>query len=280
MSGDPAVTSVMVGDDGSSGARAALGWARRLTVATDAPLVVVRATGDTRFVGPVPGKSVDKEHSLEVAGPPVLALLDASRRLQVDLIVVGRRGAGGFSELRLGSTAHQLAEHSPVPIAVVPEDTATGDGSWPFSVIVAGIDGSLAAAAALSWVAWTATAASGEVAVVHAVDFFPLAAISEITQEQYDASLQGRRAEMDSWCRPLRDSGVVHHQIVAEGGPAAVILDAITSVSAQLAVVGRRGQGDPPQLPMGSIAHRVIAFSPCPTVVVPGPAESVANGTG
>ena len=273
MTRDPPVTSVLVGDDRSSGARAALGWARRLVAVIDAPLTVVRAIGDKPPVGPVPGKSVNKERSLEVVGSPVAALLDASRRLQVDLIVVGRRGAGGFSELRLGSTAHQLAEHSAAPIVVVPEGTATGDGPWPFSVIVAGVDGSLGAAAALSWAARMATAASAEVAVVHAVDLFPFAAISEITQEQYDAGLRRRRAETDSWCRPLRDAGVAHHKIVAEGGPAAVVLDAINGVSAQLAVVGRRGQGDRPQLPMGSIAHRVIAFSPCPTVVVPGPSD-------
>jgi hypothetical protein len=38
-------------------------------------------------------------------------------------------------------------------------------------------------------------------------------------------------------------------------------------------VVGRRGQAGRPQLPMGSVAHRVIAFSPCPAVVVPEPSN-------
>jgi nucleotide-binding universal stress UspA family protein len=260
----------MVGDDGSSGAGAALGWARRLTAAVDARLTVVRAGGDPPGE-PVPRELAHTERSLEVTGPPVGALLEASRRLQVDLIAVGRRGVGGFRELRLGSTAHQLAEHSPSPVAVVPESAAAGDGLWPLSVIVAGLDGSLAAAAALSWVARLASAAGGEVAVVHAVDFFPFAAASGIPQELYHTSLQQRHAEIDKWCRPLRDAGVAHHQIVVEGGPAGVILDAIDSVGAQLAVVGRRGQAGAPQLPMGSVAHRVIAFSPCPAVVVPEP---------
>jgi nucleotide-binding universal stress UspA family protein len=265
------MTSVMVGDDGSSGARAALGWARRLTTTVDARLTVVHASGDTSAAGPVARELVDTERSLEVAGPPVAALLEASRRLQVDLIAVGRRGVGGFSELRLGSTAHQLAEHSPSPVAVVPEGAAIGEGPWPLSVIVAGVDGSLAAAAALGWATRLATAAGGQVAVVHAVDFFPFAAASGIPQDLYETSLQQRHAEIDRWCRPLREAGVAHHQIVTEGGPAGVILDAIDSVGAQLAVVGRRGQAAPPQLPMGSVAHRVIAFSPCPAVVVPGP---------
>jgi nucleotide-binding universal stress UspA family protein len=273
MSQDPPpVTSVMVGDDGSSGARAALEWARGLTAAVHARLTVVRAIGDTPSGGPFP-ELVNDESSLEVTGSPVGALLDASRRLQTDLIAVGRRGVGGFNELRLGSTAHQLAEHSHSPIAVVPEGSASVDGPWSPSVIVAGVDGSLASAAALAWAAGMATAAGGEVAVVHAVDFFPFAAASGMPRELYQTSVQHRHAEVDGWCRSLRDAGVAHRQIVVEGGPAGVILEATGSVGAQLAVVGRRVQSDPPQLPMGSVAHRVVAFSPCPAVVVPGPSN-------
>jgi nucleotide-binding universal stress UspA family protein len=138
-------------------------------------------------------------------------------------------------------------------------------------MIVAGVDGSPAAAASLSWAVRMAMAAGGEVAVVHAVDFFPFAAASGIPQDLYQTSLQQRRAEVDEWSRPLRDAGVAHRQIVAEGGPAGVILNALDGLRAQLAVVGRRVEAAPPQLPMGSVAHRVIAFSPCPAVVVPGP---------
>jgi nucleotide-binding universal stress UspA family protein len=263
----------MVGDDGSSGARAALDWARRVAALTDARLTVVRASSDTSPAPLVRRELPDNERSLEVTGPPVRALLEAGRQLQVDLIAVGRRGVGGFTELRLGSTAHQLAEHSPSPIAVVPEGAAPGDGPWPISVIVAGVDGSPAAAASLSWAARMALATGGEVAVVHAIDFFPFAAASGIPQELYQNSLQQRDAEVNEWSRPLRDAGVAHRQIVAEGGPAGVILNALDGLGAQLAVVGRRVEADPPQLPMGSVAHRVIAFSPCPAVVVPGAAH-------
>jgi nucleotide-binding universal stress UspA family protein len=101
----------------------------------------------------------------------------------------------------------------------------------------------------------------------------PVTSASGLPQELYHTSVQQRRAEVDRWCRPLRDAGVAHHQVVAEGGPAGVILDAIDRVGAQLAVVGRRGQSDSPQLHMGSVAHRVIAFSPCLAVVVPGPSN-------
>lgn len=55
-----------------------------------------------------------------VDGPPVDVLLRTARRLDAALLVVGRRGAGGRPELLLGSTAHQVVEHSDIPVLVVP----------------------------------------------------------------------------------------------------------------------------------------------------------------
>ena len=53
-------------------------------------------------------------------GSPVIALLETAARVEADLVVVGRRGAGGFPGLQLGSTSHQLVEHAEVPVMVVP----------------------------------------------------------------------------------------------------------------------------------------------------------------
>ena len=52
-----------------------------------------------------------------VRGTPGFALIEASR--DVDLVVVGSRGRGGFTGLLLGSTSGEVASHSHAPVAVV-----------------------------------------------------------------------------------------------------------------------------------------------------------------
>lgn len=52
-----------------------------------------------------------------VRGTPGFALIEESR--EVDLVVVGSRGRGGFSGLVLGSTSVEAAAHSHCPVVVV-----------------------------------------------------------------------------------------------------------------------------------------------------------------
>ncbi len=52
-----------------------------------------------------------------VRGTPGFALIEASR--DVDLVVVGSRGRGGFKGLLLGSTSAEVASHSHAPVVVI-----------------------------------------------------------------------------------------------------------------------------------------------------------------
>ncbi|ASU78925.1 universal stress protein [Actinopolyspora erythraea] len=55
---------------------------------------------------------------IDVEEHPVTGLLELARR--ADLVVVGRRGSGGFSGLMLGSVARSVLHHASCPVAVVP----------------------------------------------------------------------------------------------------------------------------------------------------------------
>lgn len=56
-------------------------------------------------------------HELVVQGSAVSTLLDAGRN--AELLVVGRRGHGGFIGLLLGSVATQVVNHAKCPVVVV-----------------------------------------------------------------------------------------------------------------------------------------------------------------
>ena len=124
---------VAVGADGSAAARAAIGFACEEAVLRAVPLLAVCALADTPGGLGGTGRMEEavthdiarweKEHP-EVAirrqvspGQPRTALLTAARDAQ--LLVVGSRGRGGVTGMRLGSVSQAMLHHSSCPVAVV-----------------------------------------------------------------------------------------------------------------------------------------------------------------
>ena len=145
---DPPITGgVVVGYDGSPASSTALTWALEEARLRALPLHAVRAWKLSTAIaetgvpfGTVPSlaeceeavtQSLDKalgeldepdEGGVTVArhvvhGSGAHVLLAAGE--VADLLVVGRRGAGGFSGLRIGSVAEQVARHARCTVVVV-----------------------------------------------------------------------------------------------------------------------------------------------------------------
>lgn len=134
---------IVVGLDGSEHAARALVWAVGLGRDTAAEIVAVHVLGllvhndagvpvpsDTEYdhirellehewTAPLRESEVKHRCRLE-GGSPVTTLLHVAAEEDADLIVVGSRGSGGFSELHLGSTSHQVALYSDRPVTIVP----------------------------------------------------------------------------------------------------------------------------------------------------------------
>lgn len=137
-----AVKRILVGTDGSEHAARALRWAAELAGQTGAEVIAAHAVGllVTTPDGLVPStpfhdrlrSSLENDWTAElrstgvpvqcrlVEGSAVTALIQAAGDEAADLIVVGSRGAGGFSELHLGSTSHQVALYADRPVTIVP----------------------------------------------------------------------------------------------------------------------------------------------------------------
>jgi len=139
---------VVVGVDDSDGAKAALAFAHEEARLRNATLRAVHAwqfgyIGYTGFEGAVPALGGDiaelraaavaaldatvravlaDPHGVEieqrvVEGAAGAVLVDESS--QADLLVVGSRGHGGFTQLLLGSVGQQCAHHAACPVVIV-----------------------------------------------------------------------------------------------------------------------------------------------------------------
>ena len=54
-----------------------------------------------------------------IDGRPATPISELAKRERADLIVVRRRGRGGFSELLLGSVNQELTHHARQPVPVI-----------------------------------------------------------------------------------------------------------------------------------------------------------------
>lgn len=148
---------IVVGVDHSEPAKKALHFALEEAKLRHAKLRVVHAwqygtigtTGIEGFYTPVVGADVKEvreaaEQALEetlreslgntdsveierrvVEGPAAGVLVNQSR--DADLLVVGSRGHGGFTELLLGSVSQQVSHHAACPVVIVRPKAKDGD---------------------------------------------------------------------------------------------------------------------------------------------------------
>jgi nucleotide-binding universal stress UspA family protein len=139
--------TIVVGVDGSAGARAALEFAAREAALRRARLRIVCAWeippsvyaggfgptldqptldgfryGAETIVNEATAAAKEMQPTIEtdgkaVQGQPAEVLLQEAR--DADLIVVSNRGHGGFASLMLGSVSHQVVQHAPCPVTIV-----------------------------------------------------------------------------------------------------------------------------------------------------------------
>ncbi|HTK16446.1 MAG TPA: universal stress protein [Acidimicrobiia bacterium] len=138
---------ILVGVDGSESSQRAVGWCAEHAPALDASVVAVYALQMPVYAllpdayAPPVYADVDRENLREelrerwcsrlnaanvpfdakvIEGYPADVIIETARREQADLVVIGRRGLGGFKKMLLGSTSHQLAQHLDRTLVIVP----------------------------------------------------------------------------------------------------------------------------------------------------------------
>jgi nucleotide-binding universal stress UspA family protein len=139
------VSTIVVGIDGSPGARTALRFALHEAQLRGADLRVVAAwqlpamayaggvgPGDPELYGELEhaarGNATYALERVDAGGVEITTVVREGSAAHVlleeaadaDLLVVGSRGLGGFRGLLLGSVSQQCAHHAPCPLVIVP----------------------------------------------------------------------------------------------------------------------------------------------------------------
>jgi nucleotide-binding universal stress UspA family protein len=284
-----AQAAVVVGIDGSASGRCALRWALaeaqlrqlRLEVihAWRTPALFVPGEYDAELVGAgrtdeaamrlinrdIDAIGADLPDDVEITrtqlhGFAARALVEASQH--AELVVVGRRGTGGFPQELIGPKAVQLAHHAKCPVAVVP-DLWTGEGRG----VVVGVDGSDHSARALRWAHDEASLRSASLTAVITWGLFDQHHVAPDAAFDPKYSADDARAFLEHAVATALDGGVAEVATEAINDlPAPGLIDAATT--AEVLVVGARGLGGFGDLLLGSVSHRCLTHSRCPTVVV------------
>lgn len=283
---------IVVGVDGSPGAKRALEWAviegrargaaicallaygyygRPLEVqsrtAGTAPeeleaaaRAVLRQAVDELSPAPVPG-----EIALEVSDDePVDALLDAVT--PDDILVVGARGLGPVRRLLLGSVSLHCTRHATGPTVIVREAATDTNAAAP---VVVGIDGSPESVTALRWAAEHARSRRVPLEVIHAWSVSDTEALRVDDLFHVAESRDRDRRQIEDLLGRTIDAGQRADVTLRllDGNPVGVLLDAAERAS--LLVVGSRGQGGITRLLLGSTSAACLQHASCNVAVVP-----------
>lgn len=297
--GQPPV-GVVVGVDGSPAATAAVRWAADWAHERSIPLRMatahqvaahsaiaharVRTELHTLLIRSA-AVAVARHPDLSVAmdivrQSPTAALVDLGSR--AELVVVGKRGAGGWSGLLLGSVAADVAAHADCVVVVVPRDFEAVRGR----PVVLGIDGGPESREAAEFAFRTAQASGRPLTAVYvAPERQTLLGEAPGPPPSPPAGSVGPDlGELPEAVEAALEDAARRHPAVtvvrrhAVGNPAVQLCR--LAVGAALLVVGSRGRGGFAGLLLGSTSRDSLQAASCPVAVVrPGDLATLGGTT-
>jgi nucleotide-binding universal stress UspA family protein len=271
---------VVAGYDGSSTAQAALEYAAHEARERGVPLLLVHGFTWPWIYPPLlaPSEPPPDPHPRSVAGrqlaeaarllaerfpglPVRTRLVDGhGAQVLVDhsrdacVVVLGHRGAGGFTGLLVGSVAIHTAAHALSPVIVV-----RGNPGKPDAAVVLGVDGSPDGERAADFA--FATAARRGVPLLAVTVGPPATDRYRHPQPAPDFAHRALAGRPDEYPQVA-----LHTEVVRAGSVAAALIHA--AGQAGLVVVGSRGLGGLRGLLLGSVGRALIEHAPCPVAVV------------
>ncbi|MFI5177059.1 MAG: universal stress protein [Vicinamibacterales bacterium] len=225
-----------------------------------------------RFVGAAGTAGVSVATTV-AEGHVVQEILQQTRALPADLVVMGTHGRSGFERLLLGSVTERVLRKASCPVLTVPPGSAEApERPAPFRKILCPLDFSPASLNALRYALSLAEESGGQLVLLHVLDWpldrpDPSGAGVELHAHRrhlQDEALQELRVavpdEARTWCTAT--------ELVGIGKPYDVILGTARERDADLIVMGVHGRHVMELHVFGSTTDHVIREATCPVMTI------------
>jgi nucleotide-binding universal stress UspA family protein len=226
-----------------------------------------------------------------VTGAIAPSILSAIQTLHADLVVMSSHGFTGFKRWALGSVAHKLAPHSPVPVLVLRDGGTipTTETQQPMRAFVP-LDGSTLAESALEPAAQLVTAlAPSTQKAIHLLRVVDVPAsygkYRSSVDEYYDAGVRAEakreyQAYLDTVAKRFTEGDLATYNFSVETSvpidmdvAEAIVQAAEQAEGAELSgydliVMATHGRGGVQRWVLGSVAERVLHATKVPLLIV------------
>jgi len=220
-------------------------------------------------------------HAVRGVSPAPL-LVEKAEEIGADLLVTGTEGRRGARRLVAGSVAEEVLRTAPCPVLTVRQRDETEDGTFNFEVeqIVAPVDFSDLARAALQHVIQLAPLYNVPVKLMHVVEDPTLPSVYEAKSSKVQARAAEQQAEQElrSLGEPLAEKGVPVSYLVRRGETTDTVVNT-TGHRGTLTVMGTKGLSGLRRVMLGSVTEAVIRESNGPVLAVPASAQASTHQT-
>ena len=224
-------------------------------------------------------RRVLEEKGLEVIietpiGLPGRSLNGVAQKYGASLIIIGSHGKSRWREGVLGTISGAVLHNVQFPLLVLPVRLADGQEPsclWHCTELLSHLlfptDFSQTAAEAMCYLELLAPRGVTRVTLLHALMTTP-GKFSE--PQSYAEARAVARNFLDLLQGRLEAVGVPEVQTrMAVGHPVSVILEVLKTTDISLIVLGTQGKGYIAEISLGSVAHNISRFAPCPILLIP-----------
>ena len=287
---DKSIFNILLGDDRSEHALAAVAMLEDLPFAPGTHVTVFRAVAPTQATDLIlmeallnqtcnrlKKKGLHAEPELQL-GSPTEKFLKYADEHHPDLIILGAKGLRATTGILLGGVAQQVVEYAPCPVLVV---RAPYNGLHNLMLVT---DGSSTSQHTLKFLGGLPLPPDAHLKVMHVLPppplpfkMFPEVPMSGMPvaflDSQKPSALEATeekdgQALVESTCKMLQRIGKPASGILKRGDAATEIIAFVKDQNIDLLITGSRGHNPIVSWMMGSVSRKLVHYSGCSVLVV------------